>query len=190
MLVNLQAGGNSCPVEPLDEPRSLSKRPRCCDRSRNSVSVESMSNYLQAGGDTCPAGPLDDADSLLNLPRRCGRRRIPDSFFLSSPNLPRCCDRQRISPPLSSSSTESEVCELPIGVAQASLAHSSLDSRIHSPCDSDCSDSDSFTPAFHSSHSFHDVRRGTQIFSACPPRSAVQVSLNPAGIFFSPLPAG
>ena len=47
MLVNLQAGGNSCPVEPLDEPRSLSKRPRCCDRSRNSVSVESMSNYCR-----------------------------------------------------------------------------------------------------------------------------------------------
>ena len=180
VLDNMQASGNSCPAEHPDEPSSLCERPRCCDRSRNSVSVQSMPNNMQAGGNTCPAGPLDDADSLPNVPRRCGRQRIPDSFFLSSPNvprrcgrqrnpdsfffsssnLPRCCDRQRISPPSSSS------------------------------CDSDCSDPVSFNHASNSSHSSHDVRRGMQIFSPCPPRSAVQVSLSPAGRFFRPYRQG
>ncbi len=146
-----------------------------------------MSINLQACGNTCPAGPLDEAHSLHNSPWCCDRRRTP-SFLPSSHELPRCCDRRRISL-LSPSTCNYDFAECSL-VAQASLAHSSLDSRIHSPCDSDCSDSDLFTPAFHSSHSFHEVRRGTQIFSPCPPRSAVQVSPSPAGRFFRPYRQG
>ena len=135
-----------------------------------------MSNNMQAGGNTCPAGPLDDADSLPNLPRCCDRQRI-------SPNLPRCCDRQRNSP------------NLPRCCDRRRVLFSS------SSCDSDCSDSDSFTHAFpsssgrrgpltgHDMYSPKSVRRDMQIFSPCP-RAAVQVSPSPAGRFFHPYRQG
>ena len=121
-LINMQAGGNTCPAELPDDPSPLCARLWRCGQSRNSVSVQSMPNNMQAGGNTCPAGPLGDAASLPNSPRRCGRQCIPDSFFLSSlneprrcgrqcvpdsffspSNLPRCSDRRRISLPSSSS---------------------------------------------------------------------------------------
>ena len=85
----------------------------------------------------------------------------PQFLFLSSPNFPRCSDRRRISFPTSSFS-----------------------------CDLDCSDSDSFIPAFSSSFPHHDVKRGTQIFCPCPPRSLVLVSPSSAGRFFAPYQQG
>ena len=94
-LINMQAGGNTCPAELPDDPSPLCARLWRCGQSRNSVSVQSMPNNMQAGGNTCPAGPLDDAASLPNSPRRCGRQCIPNSFFLSSLNVPRRCGRLR-----------------------------------------------------------------------------------------------
>ena len=83
-LINVQAGGNTCPAELPDDPSSQRTRLWCCGHARSSFSMQSMPNNMQAGGHTCPAGPLDIAESLLNSPRRCGRLRIPDSFFSSS----------------------------------------------------------------------------------------------------------
>ena len=82
-LINVQAGGNTCPAELPDDPSSQRTRLWRCGHARSSFSMQSMPNNMQAGDDTCPAGPLDIAESLLNSPRRCGRLRIPDSFFSS-----------------------------------------------------------------------------------------------------------
>ena len=75
MLYNMQAGGNTCPAEPLGETIRSHNVPSRLSRQCVSVPGDSMLVNLQAGGNSCPVEPLDEPSSLCERPRCCDRSR-------------------------------------------------------------------------------------------------------------------